>query len=225
MAQTVYDRGFENISGTVSRVRWNAIFAGLVVGLVVQALLTLLGLAIGFNAMNPATGNYAGVGIGSGIWLMISAIISTYLGGWVAASLANVSYRSDGMIHGVLTWGMLMIVTIYLLGTSLGMMIGGTFNLMSAAVTGASQGVATTATQQQGVATIREQVNILTQRMQQKKVQQGQAAVREEQTTRAAAKVAWFAFFASLLSLLAGAFGGIAGFRSLYHRTRNTEVG
>ena len=41
----------------INRVSWGAIFAGVVVGLVVQVLLTMLGLGIGVATLNPVTGD------------------------------------------------------------------------------------------------------------------------------------------------------------------------
>ena len=43
----------------INRVSWGAIFAGVVVGLVVQVLLTMLGLGIGVATLNPTNGGYA----------------------------------------------------------------------------------------------------------------------------------------------------------------------
>jgi hypothetical protein len=51
----------------VDRVRWAAVLTGLVVALVTVALLSVLGLAIGFTTNSP--GDIAGtLGPGTGVW-------------------------------------------------------------------------------------------------------------------------------------------------------------
>ncbi len=216
MAQIVHGNrgaGFEAANFFGSEVRWSSIFAGVVVALVTHALLSLLGLAIGLTAVDPAAPGFEGIGIGSGIWMVGSAIIATFVGGWVASLLANIPFQFDGVLHGILTWGILMILTIFLIGAGLGNLIGGAFNLASSAVTGASMG----ATQEGGLATLQERAQ---------QVAPGQQPLREvtpeqqRQAVNTASQISWWAFAAALLSLIAGAIGGLVGFKQ---HTRKIE--
>src|SRR3954469_4669797 len=88
------------------RVSWGAIFAGLFVTIVVEMILTLLGAAIGAATINPRTeaNPTQGLGIGSAIWLLISSLISLFCGAYVAGRLSGGPRRSDGLLHGVLTF-------------------------------------------------------------------------------------------------------------------------
>lgn len=120
--------------GYHSQVRWGAIFAGVIIGIVTQILLSLLGLAVGLTVYDPISQpDMGGLGIGSSIWVIVSSIISVFVGGWTAASLANVPVGNLGTLHGILTWGLLLLVTFFLLGTGVGRLAGGAFNLLSMA--------------------------------------------------------------------------------------------
>ncbi|MDB5243034.1 MAG: hypothetical protein JWP57_3659 [Spirosoma sp.] len=129
------------------RISWSAVFAGVLVAIVTQMLLTLLGLGIGFGALdtveeqNPT----AGLGIGTAIWYMVSSLVSLFIGGWVAGRLASTPRLFDGIIHGVLTWCLVTLLTVYLLTTAIGRIIGGASSLVSGIVKTAGSGIATAA--------------------------------------------------------------------------------
>ena len=58
-------------------------------------------------------------------------------GGYTAAWLAGNTLRFDGMLHGVVTWGVTLLLTFYLLSTAIGGMIGGAFSMVGGAASGA----------------------------------------------------------------------------------------
>ncbi|MCK8495585.1 MULTISPECIES: YrzE family protein [Spirosoma] len=120
----------------LSRISWSAVFAGVLVAIVTQMLLTLLGLGIGLGTIDPMEEQnpMAGLGIGSAIWYIISSLISLFLGGWVAGRLASAPRLFDGIIHGVLTWCLVTLLTIYFLTTTLGSLIGGAGRLVGGIV-------------------------------------------------------------------------------------------
>ena len=72
----------------INRVAWGAIFAGVVVALVVQVLLTMLGAGIGMATLDPASADNPAAStfsISAAIWWMISGIIAAFAGGYIAA--------------------------------------------------------------------------------------------------------------------------------------------
>lgn len=215
MAQSYYEGDFISNRTVKSSVYWGSIFAGVVAGMITQVVLSLLGLAIGFHAFEPAQHNYSGLGIGSSVWLLLSALISGFAGGWVATALANVSTRFDGLMHGILSWGVFMVIAFYLFGSGAGTVIGGAFNLSSAALSGASQGVAETASRTQGMSAVREQANVLAQQMQQPATESEvrQQRIQQEQAADTASKATWGAFIIAVLSLTASACGGLLGLK------------
>lgn len=139
---------------SLKRVSWSAIFAGVVVTLSAQLLLSLLGVAIGLGTIDPATADTpdaTSFGVGAGLWWLVSTIVSLVLGGYTAAWLAGIARRFDGMLHGLVTWGVTLLLTFYLLSSAIGSAIGGAFtvlgNVTSAAVGAAGEGMRAAAPQ------------------------------------------------------------------------------
>jgi hypothetical protein len=132
---TYQDRPFDR-TNFMKRISWSAVFAGVLVAIVTQMLLTLLGLGIGLGTIDPVeeTNPTAGLGIGSAIWYIVSSLISLFLGGWVAGRLASAPRLFDGVIHGVLTWCLVTLLTIYFLTTTIGSIIGGAGRLVGGIV-------------------------------------------------------------------------------------------
>ena len=126
-----------------NRISWGAIFAGLVIALAVQILLTLLGAAIGLSTINPSTeaNPMNGLGMGGLIWFAISSIISMFIGGWISGKLAN-GNSSDGMLHGAVVWGLATVVTIFLLTTAVGRVVSGVGNLVGAGLAASGTAIA-----------------------------------------------------------------------------------
>ena len=69
-------------------IRWSAIFAGVVVGIAVQAMLGLLGFAGGLSSMS---GVYSGesASFGPMLWAMVSLLVSAFAGGFFAARFSG----------------------------------------------------------------------------------------------------------------------------------------
>lgn len=136
--------GIEIVASGRRRISWGAIFAGVVVALATQLLLSMLGVGIGLSLVNPAQGNLpdaSNFGIGAGIWWGITYLIALFAGGYVSARLAGRLSSWDGALHGILIWAFTMLVTFYLLGTALGSVLGGAFNLVGTTLSTAGQGL------------------------------------------------------------------------------------
>ncbi len=114
-------------------ISWGAILAGALLALVVQLMLSVLGIGIGASTINPLSEQNPadGIGTGAAIWFVVSSLIALFAGGWVAGHLAGVARNSDRALHGILTWGLTTLVTFYLLTTAIGGLIGGTANLLT----------------------------------------------------------------------------------------------
>lgn len=109
-------------------IRWPAVFAGLAVGLGVNLLLMLFGVAAGF-AVYGAGGRPDGssLSIAAGVWNTISMIIAALIGGYVAARSSGLRRNIDGVIHGVVAWGASMLFFAMLTSTVTGGAISGIF--------------------------------------------------------------------------------------------------
>lgn len=129
------------------RISWGAVFAGAVLALVVQLALSLLGLGIGLGTIDPLTEQnpVAGIGTGAAIWWVVSMLASLYLGATVASRLAGMPRPTDGMLHGLLTWSVVTLLTFYLLTTAVGRIIGGVTGVAGRALSGVGSGIAAVA--------------------------------------------------------------------------------
>jgi hypothetical protein len=115
---------FGSFDRPFARVSWGSIFAGAIIALATQLVLTLIGMAIGLATINPASGGTpsgTALGLGATIWLLLSSLISLFVGGYIAARLGG---TFNGWLHGLATWGLVTMLTIMLLTTAAGGLIG-----------------------------------------------------------------------------------------------------
>ncbi|RPI99099.1 MAG: hypothetical protein EHM39_07110 [Chloroflexi bacterium] len=118
------------------RISWGAIFAGLFVTIVVQLMLTLLGVTIGAATINPTQEQdpAAGLAIGSAVWMLVTGLISMFIGACVAGRLCGGPRRADGMLHGLVTWSAATLAMIFMLVTTAGALVGGLGTLVGGAL-------------------------------------------------------------------------------------------
>jgi len=131
------------------RISWGAVFAGALLALVTQLGLSLLGAGIGLSTIDPLEEQnpMSGIGTGAVIWYGISTLVALYVGGVVAGRLAGAPRRTDGLLHGLLSWGLVTLFTFYLLTTAVGRIISGVGGVAGRALTAAGSGIAAVAPQ------------------------------------------------------------------------------
>ncbi|HVS64636.1 MAG TPA: hypothetical protein VMT85_14160 [Thermoanaerobaculia bacterium] len=100
--------------------------------MVVQLLLGVLGVAIGASTVNPLqeANPVDGIGVGAGIYWIISSIISLFAGGFAAGTLTTVQNHRDRTLHGLTVWGLAMLVLFLAIGSGVGRLIGGTASII-----------------------------------------------------------------------------------------------
>jgi hypothetical protein len=128
----------------IKRMSWGAVLAGAVVALSVQLLLSLLGLGIGLATVDPAAGDTPSVtsfGIATGVFYAIVTLLSLFAGGWVAGRLAGMPVRTDGLLHGLVTWSVAMLLLLYVVTTSVGALLSGTLGVVGNTLQAAGQGM------------------------------------------------------------------------------------
>ena len=126
------------------RISWGAIFAGVVIAVAIQLVLGILGTGIGLTMVDPVEGTTpcaAGFGIGAGIYWLITTIVALGAGGYAAARVAGVTERFDALIHGLVVWGVTLILTLYLLTSAVGGIIGGAFRTVGTVASAAGSTV------------------------------------------------------------------------------------
>lgn len=129
---------------THRRILWAAIIGGVILVITVQLLLSLLGAGIGLGSVNTNAGttpDTSSLGINAGIWWVISSVIALLFGGYAAGWMAGVESRWDGFLHGLITWGIATLLTIYLLSSAIGGIIGGGLSALGSVASAAGSTV------------------------------------------------------------------------------------
>jgi hypothetical protein len=126
------------------RISWAAIFGGVILVMSVQLVLTLLGAAIGLDTINLTAGttpDASSLGIGVGGWWIITSVIALAFGGYSAAWLSGIEIRWDGLLHGLITWGITSLLIVYLLTSAVGGIVGGGVSALGGLASAASSGI------------------------------------------------------------------------------------
>ena len=225
-AYPFYDRPF-------ARISWGAIFAGAIIALATQIVLALIGMAVGLATLDPATGdNPSGTALGAGaaIWLVVSSLISLFVGGYIAARLAG---RFNGWLHGLITWGTLTLLTLMLLTTAAGQLIGAASGLTNFAVRNSDRALGLPPALQQQVDQLRARTSqIVDQAAAQAQstdpqTREAQARDAGEKAVKGGAVGTGAAAIAMILGAVAAALGGRAGERhprpDVYDRRVETD--
>ncbi|MFC7553548.1 hypothetical protein ACFQU7_16800 [Pseudoroseomonas wenyumeiae] len=129
--------------GGIRRMSWGAILAGAVVALVVQALLTLLGLGFGLATLEPATGQSpeaTTLTVAAATWYGGSGLVAAFAGGWVAGRLSAQPPQGTGGLHGLVTWAVTTLVILFMLSGAVTGLVGGTLNGVTNVMGGVAQG-------------------------------------------------------------------------------------
>jgi RuvA, C-terminal domain len=204
-------------------VSWRAILAGILVAVAVDILLTLLGFAVGLTAFEPTSGAVKAVGLGVGLWIIITAVASVFAGAYFGARVAGDPWKADGVAHGVVVWAAFLLLSLWLLASGAGKVLSAAGGLAGSAASALgspdARGQALTALSNLGYSRS-DAEQMLNQ------ARQGAGNLREpgaqQQAAEAAKKAAdqaaaggaaasWIAFGIALLSLGGGVLGGMLG--------------
>ena len=102
------------------QVRWGPIVAGLAIALSTQLVLSALGVAVGSSSIGdsgaPRT-DAPGVGVGVGVWSIISLLISLFVGGWTAARTSGRMNRDTALLNGAILWASMLALSAWLLSS------------------------------------------------------------------------------------------------------------
>ncbi len=177
----------------LQRVSWGAIFAGLFVGFALWFLLLSLGAGIGGAAFDPRSlSSWKGMGIGLGLWGVISAIISYFLAAWVTARLALTQEHLGGLLHGVALWGFMLVVGAWIAATAVMGAAGTAASAAGSAVGGLAKGAGSAASagvQQGGGGALSAVTDQVTNGMNQWIQQQGMRPIPKRQMQQAISNI------------------------------------
>ena len=124
-----------SLTETLSGVSWASIAAGAVVASALSLALLALGAGLGLSSISPWSNSGVSastVKIGAGIYLVLVAVMSSAVGGYLAARLrskwtgihTNESYFRD-TAHGLIAWAFATILSAGVLGAAATHVVGG----------------------------------------------------------------------------------------------------
>lgn len=216
--------GASETPALLSRVSWGAIISGIVISIGLLFLLGLLGSAIGFSSVDPQSNDpLGGIGIGAAIWWALASIISLGVGGFVAGRLSGMPDKASSTAHGASVWGLVTILTLWFAASAVGSVLN--------TATGALATVMETAAQAAEIDSLpTDEIEAQADEIARSIDPSDRQMVREratrvaDQSAETLSISAWYAFFASLLSLLAAVFAAGAGAPKLPVVTGRKEV-
>lgn len=224
-ARTVTSKvGVEDVVPVRSRVSWQAILAGSVLALSMYFVLTLFAGAVGFSIGDKVDAKT--IGIGGAVFVIVATALCLFVGGVVASQFTTGENKCEGAMYGLLVWATVFAVLLWLMAS--GMRAGFTA-IIALATTGtaAADVTARNTTQEDVEAMFRRakfsqaEIDDFKARLKNAPAEARDAAedpATRERAERAAdearqttAKVTWWAFFGTMLSMAAAAGGGFVG--------------
>jgi hypothetical protein len=171
----------------IDHIRWGPIMAGLFTAISALAVLTLLGLAAGASVVDTAD-EARRVAIGTGVWTGLSALLSFFAGGWIAARFAALRDERHALIHGAMVWAVAVPLVLFLLTGGLGSFLD-------------TAGAAT-------VAQVADATNLSAAEQAGATAANGPTAADVASIADSAGKAAWGMLASLLIGLSAASFGG-----------------
>ncbi|HKR45778.1 MAG TPA: hypothetical protein VJU59_39985 [Paraburkholderia sp.] len=115
------------------RISWGAVFTGVVISLVVYLVMSVLGTAIGASLINPLSQSNPtrAFGFGSGVWLILTTVVSVFAGAYFAGRCAPVL----GWLHGLLAWAVMILFVVFGMASIIGGAVGVAGNVAAAGAT------------------------------------------------------------------------------------------
>jgi len=133
--------------GTVAeqwkQVSWGAIFVGVVISMALMVLFTTLGMAIGAAAVDPLydAAPLSGLGVGTGIYIVVTQVIALGAGGFAAARLAAAPDMLASLLHGGAVWAAATVILAWSAIAGGGAAFGAATNAVASTTRGAANAV------------------------------------------------------------------------------------
>lgn len=190
------------------RVSWGGVWGGVLAAVGLLLLLGALGVAVGITAVQPGSTDAATAGSAAAIWACASLLVALFVGGLVSTRAGAIHDRATGFWEGFLVWIVSLILLAWLATSGMTSIATGAMQVM-----GVASQAATPVDPAAAVEALRERVQSAA----------GDAQALTQRAVEAqpvASKVAWIAFGALLLSLVAAIGGALAGRRRFPGFTR-----
>jgi hypothetical protein len=131
------------VPSVLRRISWTAVCVGAGIALLIQFMFTIhghlyqlfMGVGAGMGTMDPTRIEALTTGALSRIpgpcWQSLG-LMALLIGSSVASRVAETPHRHQGILHGLLTWGGVMLFTLCLPTTVASSLMGGTFGVQIA---------------------------------------------------------------------------------------------
>jgi len=148
MDAVVIQPGVDTVEPSVSGVSWPAVAAGAVVSCALTLVLLAFGIGLGLSVVSPWSGSGVSATtfkIGTGLYLVVIAMLSSSIGGYIAGRLRTrwtgvhgdeVYFRDTA--HGFIAWAFASVLGAILLASPASSLIGGAASGVSQAATSAA---------------------------------------------------------------------------------------
>ncbi len=125
-------------------ISWGAVFAGVAITFTVMVVLNLLAMGIGLGSIEVTgedTTPVQTVATGFGVTMVIINLIALAAGGYIAGRYAGPRGASSGFMQGLLTWAVALVLSLWLMGTAAGTLLGSVGNIVGGGLSLAGQGL------------------------------------------------------------------------------------
>jgi MFS family permease len=192
-------------------ISWGAVFAGIILSLIILLTLGVLGAAIGASALAPLQyqNPLHGFGFGTGVWVVFMMVVALIAGAYFAGRCAPVL----GWLHGILMWAVVVLVTSYLASALIGTTVNVVSNVAanaSAAASNSEVGKAANSLLDSAGQTLRQHgINVPSAQP------QSDTQMREnaDAASRQVARATWWSFALLVLGAVISCAAGHLGFR------------
>ncbi|MEW7311174.1 hypothetical protein AB1E22_00285 [Buttiauxella gaviniae] len=127
----------------LSVISWGAVFAGVIISMLVYLALIILGTSIGLSTIDPLKEQnpLEGIGIGAAIWTGLSMLIAIAAGGFISGWLA----RREGSLHGVLMFGVNTLICVWFMFVIANGAMTGALSVLGSGIQAAGSGISAAA--------------------------------------------------------------------------------
>jgi hypothetical protein len=175
------------------RIRWQSIVGGIITALTTMAVLSMLGIAIGFMVFGPGSDGGT-IGLAVGIWAACSAFLSFIAGGWVAGKTAGVQTLGNTLLNGFLVGATVLVIILWAAAAG----VGNIFGLLGGSAGGVVHAGITNP-------------DALRSALNSGSVAISNSGVSASQVQGQASTAAWYVFGSTVIALIAATLGGWLG--------------
>ncbi len=108
------------------RISWGAVWAGVFTFAAIWCVFEVLAVALFPAATATVATSAYGMSVGMAIWTVVLTVIAMYVAGVETGRMAGISSRHDGLIHGMIMFGLSVVSVIVVASLVNGFLMAGT---------------------------------------------------------------------------------------------------